>query len=290
MHAGGPDPARAEREAFFLAALPRIEEAIRIVARRNRLSGAEAEDFGSEIKLALIENDYDVLARFQGRSSLRTYLLTVVQRRFLDRRRRQWGKWRPSPQAERLGPVALRLEALLYRDRLPLAEAVETLRLNLGVDETAEALVALAHRLPVRAARRTAESLDGPERPEPAAPVPDDPHAGLEARETAARCQAAVARAMAALAPDDRVVLRLRFEDGVSVADIARARRLDQKKLYRRLDAMLASFREVLERQSLAWDDVRAWIERGQCHLRLPPPAGAEIGGAVPSLREERGD
>ena len=40
----------------------------------------EAEEFGSEVKLRLVENDYEAFRRFQQRSTLRTYLTIVIQR------------------------------------------------------------------------------------------------------------------------------------------------------------------------------------------------------------------
>ena len=50
---------------------------------------------------------------FEGRSQLRTYLITVVQRHFLDDRNARWGKWRPSSIARRIGPIAVLLDLLV---------------------------------------------------------------------------------------------------------------------------------------------------------------------------------
>ncbi|MGH7489945.1 MAG: hypothetical protein ACREMY_30715, partial [bacterium] len=85
----------AARETAFLSLLPTIDRIVSFVCRRNNLGPAEADDFRSLVRLKLIENDYDVLRRYQGRSTLRTYLTVVVQRRFLDYRISEWGKWRP---------------------------------------------------------------------------------------------------------------------------------------------------------------------------------------------------
>ncbi len=54
----------------------------------------------------------------------------VVQRLFLDHRNRQWGKWRPSAEAKRRGPLAILLERLVVRDGWTFEQAVETLRTN----------------------------------------------------------------------------------------------------------------------------------------------------------------
>ena len=277
-----PQARRVELEGRFLGSLPEIERMVRFVARRHRLSPAEADDFAGDVRLALIENDYEVLARFQGHSSLRTYLMTVIQRLFLDHRRKSWGKWRPSAEAQRRGPIALRLEMLLYRDGLSFDEAVETLRTNFTATETRAELSELAHALPARPRRR-------PENEEALATVPAgewaSPQVQVEGAVTAARTQALIAEVMAALPPADRVVLRLRFEDGLSVADIARVLTLDQRQLYRRIEALLASFRRSLQDKGLGWPEVEDMIERGQCHLRLPKTAG-KTPGEGPSSQE----
>src|SRR6185503_194492 len=101
---------RAELEQRFLSALSDIERVIRFIARRNRLGRAEEEEFAGEVRLAFVEDDYRILDRFQGNSSLRTYLTVVIQRLFLDYRQKLWGKWRPSAEAQRRGPLACRLE------------------------------------------------------------------------------------------------------------------------------------------------------------------------------------
>lgn len=258
----------AELAALFESALPDIERVSRFIARRHRLSPAEAEDFRSEVNLTIIENNYSVLTSFLGRSSLRTYLTTVIQRLFLDYRRKCWGKWRPSAEARRRGPLALRLEMLLHRDGLTLEEALETMRANFACEESREALAELARALPPRPSRRPAAEV------EDISALPADerssPDVQLEGAETARRIQGFINGVMEALTPQDRIVLRMRFEDDISVADISRTLRLDQKRLYRRIEEMLHNFRKSLEDSGLVWPDVLRMIDRGQCHLCLP--------------------
>jgi hypothetical protein len=76
-------PART-REHLFLSQLPDIERIIGWVCAQRGLRGADAEDFGSVVKCRLIESDYEVLTKFEGRSSLRTYLTVVINRFYLD--------------------------------------------------------------------------------------------------------------------------------------------------------------------------------------------------------------
>jgi RNA polymerase sigma factor (sigma-70 family) len=271
---------RADLQRRLVAALPDVEAAVRLVAQRQCLSRAECEELASEVKLALVDNDYAVLDRFQGRSSLRTYLVTVVHRVFLDQRRKHWGKWRPSAAARRQGPLAVRLEELLYRDRLPFDEAAETLRTRYGSSQSREALLALARRLPVRPDRRPASDVDLETLP---AAETEDPQAQLESAMTVARAQPLIEDEIRRLPPRDRIILRLRFEDDLSVADIARILNLDQKRLYRCIDDILARFRRALEERGLGWAELARMIDRGQCHLRLPLVTGPEIEAAGPS-------
>ena len=272
---------RAELESLFLASLPDIEQVSRFVARRQRLSASEAEDFLSEVNLGFIRSDYAVLASFAGRSSLRTYLTTVIQRLFLDYRRKLWGKWRPSAEALRRGPLAMRLEILLYREGLSLDAAFETLRTNFSCPESREAMADLAHALPPRTHRRA--MMEGGE-DLGAVPAGDlaSPEVQLQGKDTSTRAQGFINEVMAALNPQDRIVLRMRFEDGISVADIARTLHLDQKRLYRRIEELLAGFRKALEERGLGWPEVESMIERGHCHLCLPP-ARHETGSSRPS-------
>ena len=48
-------------------------------------------------------DDYSILRKFKGRSSLRTDLITVVTHLYQDWRNGRWGKWRPSEDAKRRG-------------------------------------------------------------------------------------------------------------------------------------------------------------------------------------------
>src|SRR6185436_10264611 len=111
-------------EELFLSNLDVIEDAAYFVARRARLTPDDAEDLASALKLRLIEDDYAVLRKFEGRCALSTYVASIAHRLFVDDWMHVHGRWRPSAEAKRLGDAAVLLEGLLVRDRLPLAEAL----------------------------------------------------------------------------------------------------------------------------------------------------------------------
>jgi RNA polymerase sigma factor (sigma-70 family) len=249
-------------EALFLASLPVIDAVVDQVCRRHHLAAVEADDFASEVRLHFIERNYEPLRRFEGRSSLRTYLTVVVQRLFLDYRNRQWGKWRPSAEATRRGPVAILLERLVVRDGWTFEQAVETLRTNhrVDVDETLRALYEkLTQRTPARQFVAESEAEDV----ESGAPAADANVLRAEHDFLAKRVQTALERVRQTLAPDEQLILKMRFEDSVPVADIARGLHLDQKRLYRTIEQLLATLRQGLEAEGLDRDEVRALFADG---------------------------
>lgn len=241
-------------EEQFLVHLALIDSVVAFIARRHGLSDADEEEFAAHVRVKCIEDDYRVLREFGQRSALRTYLTTVVHHLFLDYRNAQWGKWRPSTEAVRLGPLAMRLEILVSRDRMSFEQASEQI-----VAESSRAgarseprgalraeLDRLSTLLPVRPVRRMVgeEAVDG------LAVDPSAVEAPLRLTEieaTRRKALASLTKAMNALPPDDRFLLRLRFQRGMTVARIAELTTQPQKGLYRRFDKLFAGLRGALE-------------------------------------------
>jgi RNA polymerase sigma factor (sigma-70 family) len=237
----------------FTSELGLIERVILWVCARRSLRGADAEDFASTVKLRLIENDYEILARFEGRSSLKTYVTAVINRLYMDYQNQRFGKWRPSAQARRLGPSALRLECLLYRDGLTFEEASGVMQTHFGAAESRDALYDLSRELPVRSTR--AAKAHHREPPDVSGGVSAIEQA--ERRALAEKTFAALRRALHRLSARDRIVLRLHVESGLSVADVARALGEEQKGLYRRRDALYKRLRLDLEAEGVHGRDAR---------------------------------
>jgi RNA polymerase sigma factor (sigma-70 family) len=253
-----PDPALTDTghyQQLFVEQLGTIRAVVAYVARRHRLTAQDTEEFASHVYLKLIEDGYVVFRKFQGRSSLRTYLTVIIQRLFLDRRIAQWGKWRPSTFARRHGETAMLLERLVEYRGLSFDDACATLETEYGVTIGRAALESIYIRLPARSRRVfvSDEALDNT----PAAG--DDPAAALDAEAItglATRTSQILAGELARLAPDDLELLRSRFRDGASVADIARATGQDSKVLYRRLKRVLQELRASLEARGVERSEV----------------------------------
>src|SRR5688572_33281588 len=96
-------------EKLYLENLRSIERIAAFVARRNHLSADEAAEFIQEVRVRLLDDNYAIIRKFEGRSSLTTYLTTVINHLFHQCRVEMWGKWRPSAEAKRLGNKAITL-------------------------------------------------------------------------------------------------------------------------------------------------------------------------------------
>jgi RNA polymerase sigma factor (sigma-70 family) len=257
-------------EKLYLDNLALIERIIALTCRRQRLTKEEGEDFASEVTLKLLANDYEVLRRFSGRCTLAGYLTTVVQHAFLDHRNHLWGKWRPCAEAKRLGPLAIKLDMLMNRDRMSLEAACATVPA-----EDREAMRALAPRIPVRV-KRTVEGTAELDRM-PASDGSPEAHLLSEERERAAAgLERILAVAVEGLSAEDRLLIQLRLGNGVSLANVARSYGQDARQLYRRWETLLRRLRGTLEREG--WDAGRvAWV------LGSEGGAGAETGASRPS-------
>ena len=237
-----------------------VERMVRLSARRHRLPVADAEEFASVVRFKLVEHDFAILRRFEGRSQLTTYLNIVVERLCLDFCRAKWGKWAPSSSAIRLGPVATLLEQLISREGITFDEAVATLQTNHRVSETREELHDLLLQLPLR--HRTVEDVlqhrANHDRRRP------DVMLSIQ------RIEAALAAGLAGLTPQERQILVLRFDVGLPIAHIARAMGEQPRPLYRRLERILRRLRVEMQRLGVEPDD----IVHAVVHPLLSAPRG----------------
>lgn len=243
-------------DQFFLEKLPLIERVIAFVCRRHNCSADEAEELDAIVKLKLIEDDYARLRSWKGKSELSTYLTTVVRHLFQDYLIARRGKWRPSEEAKRLGPVAEKLEELRSRPpTLTFDQACEYLITNRKLDVTREALDEIAKRLPVKIVRHF--EGEGPLESLPTGEA--GPHERLRSKESCAqlaRIREAMNRALAELPSEDRLLIRMHFLDDFSIATISRRTCQEQKPLYGRLKKALLQVRQSLEREGIRWEEV----------------------------------
>jgi RNA polymerase sigma factor (sigma-70 family) len=223
-----------------------LESVIGAVARAHRLNREDREDFSQSVHLRLVERHYDIFDRFAGRSSLRTFLNVAVSRLLLDWRNTQRGKWRPSAAARRRGTWAMELERGVYRDGQRPAEVIARLAQRRDAPAVAE-LTQLLREVPVRH-KRVLSTIVGD--------LPDrrvEDFVDAEERRQRRREQArAVVGALRSLPADDRRLIALRYGRGERIGDMARARRVEARVLYRRVERAMRSLRNAVHGCSAA--------------------------------------
>jgi RNA polymerase sigma factor (sigma-70 family) len=244
-----------DAEELFLTNLVIIDRAIGYVCHRNRIGRDEGEEFGSYVKFKLIETNYAIIRKFEGRSSFSTYMTTVIQRMFFQYRVQMWGKWRPSAEAKRLGDKGITVERLLTREGFTYAETMAILTCGHEPAFAVDEIEAIYVRLPVRQPRPVLVS--GIEKTDNGPFIDTENELFNCERGKAARCTAAVIDAiMSTMAPEDQLILRMRFWGGRKVPEIGRTLGLDGKRLYKRIDKLLSQLRLALEQEGIAASDV----------------------------------
>jgi RNA polymerase sigma factor (sigma-70 family) len=219
------------------------------------LTKEESEDFASVVDFKLLADDYAVLRKFTGKcnGTLRGYLVAVVQHAYQDHRNHLWGKWRPSAEAVHEGPLAVKLETMLYRDELTLDEA-----LALAPPGDREEMQRLATKLPPRTKRHMVgvQQLDGV----PSSGLsPEDELINRERETEGDALVRVLAEAVKSLKPDDKALLHLRLERRLSLASVAKAYGVDARHLYRRWEMLIKQLRAQLEKNGYGPGQV-AWI------------------------------
>jgi RNA polymerase sigma factor (sigma-70 family) len=247
-------------EVAFLDSLPVIHDVIRAVCIRGRVSLEEKEELTSSVLVKLISQDYRLFRQFRASDTPRTFLYTVVSRQLLDRRNREWGRWRASKCAKALGPAAIYLEQLVYRDGRPLGDAVTVVASTPGWALTSENVRSLYARLPQRTTYRRRAPLDDTGRLQLAGPEGTDALVHGQQRQDAARLREALERALRALTSEERRLLRWRFQEGVSVMDIAASTGEKPPILYRRYARLLKRLRSSLLAEGVTEDAIRSLL------------------------------
>jgi RNA polymerase sigma factor for flagellar operon FliA len=241
-----------DAEELYKQHLTTIGQIALSVCRRNGFGEHDAEDFASDVRLKLCDDDYAVIRKFQGKSSFITYLTVVINKSFIDHRRHIWGKWTASSQAKRLGNVAVLLETLVYRDGQTFDAACRTLEQKHGAAVDRRQLQATLAKLPRRSPRRF-EGDDGLS----TIPSSDDADSRLldgEREQQLATAEDALRGALGELPDEDRAIIRMMYYEGLSVADIARGLHTEQKRLYPRVKLVLASLRKALKSRQISAD------------------------------------
>lgn len=242
-------------EALFLEELAAIDHALSFACRRSGLIGADAEDFGSYVKVRLIENDYALIRKYEGRSPFAAFIGVVIQRMLLDYRIHQWGRWHASAEAKRLGDLGIAIESMLRRDGYTIDEALAPLQRRWPTLRREE-VEAIDARLPTRAMRPRTVALEATEEPRVDCDGVESRVVHAEETALAERIATIVRSSIRAMSEDDRALIRLHFDCGMTIAEVSRLLGQDQQSLYATLRRILRTLRRHLGSAGITYRDV----------------------------------
>lgn len=255
----------AECEKLLLDNLEHFNSAIARLGREARLEQDDIDELKSFCLVRLVSNDYSILRSYSGSCRFTSYLGAVLRNLLRDFRNSIWGKWRPSASAKRLGLVAIEYERLTHRDGLLHHEATQILRSRLPSEAACAHLEALPTLLPARLSR-TVEALE-----DQADPRVPDPDARIELRPgmRPARIRQELVDALQALPTNERRILALHFIKGLSLAEISRQQRLQQRALYTLRGRSLKTVKQTLQGRGITWEQIENYLHRADDDLGL---------------------
>lgn len=220
-------------------------------------------------------DNYRVLREYKGRSSMKRYLEVVIANKVVDIYRRKEGRSRAADEARKMGDVGVRLYELVFETGLPVAEAHDLIAAETDYDGGVEALEEMAERIRAKRKRGHVEvplggyAHEGEEEGRAALrvvkddsgslTVPDD-SMGPERAFMENRRESASAKAIAELArllsPEEKLMVKMRYNGGMKVKDIAAALGLTEKGAYRAFDSLLARCRKALSDMGFGPEDL----------------------------------
>ena len=146
----------------------------------------------------IMENNYAVINAFQGRSTFKTYLVSITNRLAIDFFRHRYGRTSKTSNPEQSAPKKNQLKTVSIIDPENWSDEGR-------LDET----------VIQREDQEAKKSLEG-----------------------------IVKTQLSELSPEDRLLLKMKYEDNFKVSEIAEILKLDQKKTYRKINKILSDLKE----------------------------------------------
>lgn len=162
-----------------------------------------------------------------------------------------------------MGELAITLESMLHRDGRSMEETLPVIRRR-WPELSRTAVEDVARQLPPRMKRPREVPIEDAARIAASDSIAADARRSASDRTTISQTISGVVRTtFQDLQGIDRDIFRRRFENGMSIADIARALRVDQKPLYRRIQQLLRILRDRLHAAGVSSEDVADIVDHG---------------------------
>jgi RNA polymerase sigma factor (sigma-70 family) len=245
--------------------LERFTPSIMHIVRRYESDHGQVTDCFVHVCEALSDTDFRRLRSYRpdGAASFRTWLMAVTVNICIDWKRQKHGRFRPIRTVANLPELDQLVYRYIYVRGISRAECLHELagrfpHLNeQSISEINTRLFRLLtpqQRWQLRTGTVPAVALDEYSAPGPNEPAPqfEDPAPGpAEAAETA-EVQKLLKVAMTHLLPNQRLLLRLRYEQNLTLAEIARlTHQPDPFRVHRQIQAALAELSKLISRRGV---------------------------------------
>lgn len=244
--------------------LQRYTPAIRGVVRRHEPDASRAGDCFDHVCAALSDDGFRRLRSFrsEGPARFTTWLRAVVSNLCVDWHRAELGRRRPPRTVLRLPDLDQHVYHCIYERGMSRQDCVEalvtqfpglTLEVVAAVNSRLFRVLSPTQRWQLASRRDAVESLDthgrSPGDGDGLVASEPGPDVAAEDDQERRRLQAALSR----LAPDDRLLLRLRYEQDLTLSEVARlTAQPDPFHAHRRIQAALGHLAELMSEPAAA--------------------------------------
>lgn len=244
---------------------------VNVLARRQFRAEHLVIESADFVLQRLAENDWARVRKHSGEGAIRAYLSRVIQRLLHDFARQKFGRKQPPRWLAAQPTFWQKVHRLLCLERLPAREVLELVSMDVpgGRDDQAvrEAIAVIRTRDKDCGQSNTESgNVSLEDAPEPAGEHTADPTAvetaGLtellyrvlidEAPEAQLQPTLAALQADLQLASDERLLLRMVFEDGMKVTEAGRMLGLSTHVVHGQMRRLLARIRTAVERSGVA--------------------------------------
>lgn len=246
---------RMDAEQLLVAHFDFVKTTTASICRRYSIFGDDAADVLGDVELRLVRDDYAALKQCRNWNNPKPFLRVLISRVALDWMVSQWGKWRPTALARRLGPAAVLLERLILRDGMSRDEAI-LIALNADeLTESREELMDFLAALPLAPRSHTVRLDDQVD-------VPGVKSAGGSAAtdESLSRLRQildAMQDEVQRLGAQDKIIIKMKYFDGFKGRQIAETVRETEQWVFRCIYKVMKTIRTRLEARGIEWSEVR---------------------------------
>jgi RNA polymerase sigma factor (sigma-70 family) len=219
-------------------------------------------------------DNYKVLRDYEGGATLKRYLTVIISRKVVDIFRSQEGRCRAKDKAKQWGDLGLKLYDLVFVKGYDVSEAHKTLKDTYGITESVEKIENIAEEIkrvkkePLREISQGAlveqEQLHTSKQrvlrdDTGDITVPDstrNPEQVLMEKDRARRKAEFLKEIISEMNPEERLMIKMRFQDNIKVQNIAKMLGMKEKTVSNRISRILTKCRTRILKKGLSLDDL----------------------------------